>query len=73
MAFATGIAFGLQACQAGLLTGNERGGIVEHVTGMTEAAAFKIADDHCHKFGRVARVSGLDVVFNRLMFDCVAP
>ena len=53
--------------------GNERGGIVEHVTGATEAKAFSIADAHCHEYGRVARVSGLDFVYNRLMFDCIAP
>jgi hypothetical protein len=36
-------------------------------------SAFTIADAHCQKFGRAAQVSGLDVIYSRLIFNCVTP
>lgn len=62
----------LQACSSpALMSGNERGGIVSHANGTNQATAFTIADAHCHQFGRVAQVTGMDVLYNRLMFACV--
>jgi hypothetical protein len=51
----------------------ERGGIVTHATGLQQSDAFKVANEHCQKFGRVARISGTDVLDNTMTFDCVAP
>ena len=66
------VALGLQGCASpGLMSGNERGGIVEHANGTNEAAAFTVADAHCHQYGRVAQVTGMDVLYNRMMFSCV--
>lgn len=56
-----------------LTAANERGGILSHVTGFDRDKAFKMADDHCHKYGRVARISGTNELDNSMTFDCVAP
>jgi uncharacterized lipoprotein YajG len=62
----------LQACAAPRLTsGNERGGIISQANGTNETAAFSVADAHCHQFGRVAQVTGMDVLYNKMMFACV--
>ena len=63
----------LSACAPTLNGANERGGIVTHATGLQQSDAFALADEHCKKFGRVARVSGLDVLDNTMTFDCVPP
>ena len=62
-----------QGCSPQVIASNERGGIISHVTGLTQADAFKLANDHCHKFGRVAQVTNTDVIYNRMTFACVEP
>jgi hypothetical protein len=63
----------LQSCAPQVIASNERGGIISHVNGASQADAFALADSHCQKYGRVAQVTGMDIVYNRLMFACVAP
>jgi hypothetical protein len=55
------------------LTGaNERGGIVTDYTGgFEQGEAFKTADAHCRRYGRVARITGTPG--DQMTFDCVAP
>ncbi len=48
----------LSACAPGLTGANERGGIVTDYTGgFEQGEAFKTADAHCRRYGRVARIS----------------
>ncbi|HEX3883043.1 MAG TPA: hypothetical protein VHW66_10320 [Stellaceae bacterium] len=54
-----------------LMSGNERGGIIDHANGTNQAAAFTVADTYCHQHNRVAQVTGMDVLYNRMMFACV--
>ncbi len=63
----------LAACAPTLKGANERGGIIDHVSGLTRETAFKMADGHCRKYGRVARISGQDALQSNMTFDCVAP
>tara|TARA_R110000868_G_scaffold44407_2_gene148369 strand:- start:217 stop:441 length:225 start_codon:yes stop_codon:yes gene_type:complete len=63
----------LAGCAPKLSVANERGGIVDHVSGLTRNSAFKLADNHCRKFGRVARISGQDALQSNFSFDCIAP
>ena len=65
--------FALAGCASPALTsGNERGGIISQANGTNETAAFNVADTHCHQFGRVAQVTGMDVLYNKMMFACVS-
>jgi hypothetical protein len=62
----------LSGCTATLKQSNEAGGVIalgELIQG--EPAALKIADDECHKFGKVARVRGKGSLDTRLYYDCV--
>jgi len=61
----------LASCAPTIVGGNERGGDIEHVIGLTKADAFRKAEEHCKKYGRVARVSQYDVLGSSLTFDCV--
>jgi len=63
----------LQGCAPELMAANERGGIVRRGTGNNEGPAFALADAHCHKFGRAAQVTGINILENRLAFACVEP
>ena len=67
-----GILLAVSGCSS-LSAANERGGVISHVSGWDRDKAFKLADDHCHKYGRVARVSGTDALDGTMTFDCVAP
>lgn len=69
----------LAACASVELTGaNERGGIVSVRGGFMrssadQADAFNLANEHCKKFGRVARISGADLQRRTMTFDCISP
>lgn len=65
----------LGGCAQGLISGNEAGGMVSAGDNVFEskAGAMKIADSHCAKYGKVARVSSLDPMSGTLTFDCVTP
>jgi hypothetical protein len=76
----------LSGCGPETVAANERGGVV---TGLTEDSALPLANAHCHKFGRVAQVTGVNYDYTRLpilhsneqrhelatrlSFACVAP
>lgn len=65
------VALCLSACAAELTSGNERGGLIAHVNGLNQDKAFKLAEAHCHKFGRVAQITSTDAIYNRARFVCV--
>ena len=69
---ALGAVLVLAGCSS-LTAANERGGVISHVSGLDRDKAFKLADDHCHKYGRVARISGENGLDGTMTFDCVAP
>jgi len=64
---------GLCGCAPTLTAANERGGVIDHVIGLDRDVAFQKADEHCRKFGRVARISGQDTLASTMTFDCVKP
>ena len=59
------------ACTPSLMAESERGGIVTDITRMQPDAALAVANAHCAKYGRVARISG--GAGDSMMFDCVEP
>ena len=61
----------LSGCAPSLIAGNERGGRISS-NNFAKARAFELADAHCHKFGRVARMAG-EVNPGDILFDCVSP
>jgi len=65
----------LSGCAQKLISGNEAGGMVSAGDNLLEsrAGALQIADQHCSRFGKVARVSGEDPFAGTLSFDCVKP
>jgi hypothetical protein len=72
--WAVAVAIMVTGCSAPALKGaNERGGTVTHAIGSQQPTASEIANAHCKKYGRVARVSGTDVFGNTMTFECVLP
>jgi hypothetical protein len=39
--------------------------------GLDKDVALKRADEHCAKFGKIARVTGQDTLGSTMSFDCV--
>lgn len=70
---AIGLVLFVSACAPQLIASNERGGILNHVSGLNTSAAFKVADDYCHQHSLVARVNSQDWINNQMTFDCIAP
>jgi len=35
--------------------------------------AYALANEHCAKFGKIPKITGRDILTNKLRFDCVAP
>lgn len=71
--FSLGLALLVSACAPQLIASNERGGILNHVSGTNTGDGFKIADAYCHQHGLVARVSNTDWINNQMSFDCIKP
>jgi hypothetical protein len=65
------ILLALVGCAPSLTGANERGGMVSHVGGWNRAESLALADEHCHKFGRLARISGTSPMDSMITFDCV--
>lgn len=64
-----GILF-LAGCAPTLKGGGEAGGIITNAA--RKGQSFQIAQDHCSKYGKAARVSTQDNWEGVLTFDCVA-
>lgn len=72
--FAVFAALLLAGCATPEITSsNERGGVISYANGTNETAAFKLADSNCREHGRVAQITGTDVLYNKILFACVAP
>jgi hypothetical protein len=53
------------------LTGaDEDGGTVNLVTALTKDSAIEMANEHCHEYGRVTRLTVSDRQSNTLSFVC---
>jgi hypothetical protein len=66
----------VSGCGPSLSDANERGGIVTHAGGgggPLQNGAFDLANEHCKKYGRMARISGIDAPDNKMTFACVQP
>lgn len=61
----------LAACTPSLTGANERGGMISYVNGYNRADSFALADEHCRKFGRAAKVSETNALNSTIAFDCV--
>jgi len=59
------------ACAPTLKGSNESGGIITNAA--RKGQSFEMADAHCKKFGKAARVSSQDNWENVITFDCVNP
>lgn len=67
---ALGSAMVLTGCAPTLAGANERGGIIGN-HGWSQAKSFDMAEKHCQKYGRHARVSGTNDYEATLTFDCI--
>ncbi|WP_198352341.1 hypothetical protein [Sphingomonas sp. MA1305] len=65
------IAILLTGCAPSLVGANEAGGVVGANFNMSRSKALALADAHCRKYGKVARISGQNEVRNSTTFDCV--
>ena len=63
----------LAGCSPSLVGANEAGGVVGSNFNMGRSKALALADAHCRKYGKVARVNGQNEIRNSTTFDCVAP
>lgn len=59
----------LASC-ADLTQGTPAGGILK-VTGNRNGKALELAQAHCDKYGKDARISGQNALNNTVTFDCV--
>lgn len=68
------LALALSGCAASLQHATEVGGVANESWSLTNGAgdALALADAHCGKYGKAARVSGENILNNTLSFDCVA-
>lgn len=65
-------ALALAACAPRLEFANEAGGVINKTGSMGNDRAYTIASDNCAKFGKIARITGRDILTNTVHFDCVA-
>lgn len=63
----------LSGCAPHIVAANSAGGMVNSSLSLGHARAFEMANAHCEKFGKVARMSGRDELRNTMAFDCVTP
>jgi len=61
----------LAGCAPRLNFANEAGGVIHKTGSMGNDRAYTLATDHCAKFGKVARITGRDVLTNTMRFECV--
>lgn len=62
----------LCACAPRLDFANEAGGVINRTGSIGSDRAYKLAEDHCQQYGKIARISGRDVLTNTMRFDCIA-
>lgn len=62
----------LTACAPRLSFSNEAGGVINRTGSIGSDRAYKLATDHCAKYGKIARFTDRDVLTNSMRFECVA-
>lgn len=62
--------FLVSAC-APQIVGGEAGGIIKN-HGLEQGKEFNMAEAHCQKYGRHARMAGANVIDATQRFDCVS-
>lgn len=62
----------LAGCAPSLVGANEAGGIVNANFNMGQGKALALAQAHCQKYGKIARVSGQNEIRNNVTFECVS-
>lgn len=66
------LALVLASCAPSLTMANEAGGTVNQAGSMGNDRAFKLAEDHCAKYGKTAKVVSKTVLVKSMRFECVA-
>jgi hypothetical protein len=64
------VASALAGC-ASLDAANERGGVISNLHEFNGGDAFRLADAHCAKFERKARVTETNAFLGTMAFECV--
>jgi hypothetical protein len=64
-------ALALSACAPSVIGANERSIVIGKVDITNRAEAFALADQHCRKYGLVARMSGFSDWSSQQNYDCV--
>lgn len=62
----------LASCAPRVAFSNEAGGVINKTGSIGSDRAYTLAMEHCAKFGKVAKITGRDVLTNTMRFDCVA-
>jgi hypothetical protein len=65
-------ALALAGCAPKLQFANEAGGVVSQAGSPGNDRAFALAEAHCEKYGKVARVTAQTIWVKSTRFDCVA-
>ena len=58
-------------CAPRLNFANEAGGVINRTGSIGSDRAYQLAEKHCAQYGKIARISGRDVLTNTMRFDCV--
>lgn len=64
-------ALALTGCAPKLAFSNEAGGVIDQQASMGNDRAYALAEEHCKKYGKVAKISGTDIIENTTRFECV--
>ena len=63
----------LAGCAPSLTSINDTGGIVTRVRDTTVKEALLLANAECQKTGKVAKLTGRDMLAGTITYECVAP
>jgi hypothetical protein len=65
-------ALALAGCAPKLQFANEAGGVVSQAMSPGNDRAFALAEAHCEKYGKVARIESQTALVKSTRFECVA-
>jgi hypothetical protein len=66
------LALVVASCAPKLNFANEAGGVINRTGSLGNDRAYALAEQHCAKFGKAARITSRDILTNTMRFDCVA-
>lgn len=61
----------LAGCAPKLTFANAAGGVINKTGSIGNDRAYALASEHCAEFGKVARITGRDLLTNTMRFECV--